>query len=180
MGVRQHPEVILSIAFSECFGRMIPRRKINVSYSLSSRYDYKVSSRTCHVSSDTTRRPATIPLPPNSTISSPSYRVFRVSGPRAPRQPPRPPNDDAGSSDVSSKHPSYHLTISLIHTHNNENPHLVKLSPHFAHVTFGLSLIVRHNNALSSANLPSYTNSPSRRACRAMCRGRSYLRVKKS
>jgi hypothetical protein len=41
-------------------------------------------------------------------------------------------------------------------------------------------LIVFHKSAFSSVSFPSYTSSPSRRACRAICLGRSYLRVKMS
>ena len=73
------------------------------------------------------------------------------------------------------------LRVSICPITNIASPtYRVKLSPHELHVTFGLSLIVFHRSAFSSVSLPSYTSSPSRRACRAMCRGRSYLRVKMS
>lgn len=49
-----------------------------------------------------------------------------------------------------------------------EVTHLVKLSLHWSHVTFGLSLIVFHNSAFSSGRSLFMTSSPSRLACRAM------------
>lgn len=80
---------------------------------------------------------------------------------------------------------SVHSEISAFITLNDRKEestctYLVKASPQCSQVTFGLSLMVAHNVALFSDNLPSVTSSPSRRACRAICRGKSYFLVKTS